>query len=250
MSQKRAHQGVLIARSTHLGVRLGLGSGLGLGLGLGLGKLDARGTHPAGQTGGTYRARPRQVCVRTLRGALGQAALRLRYSTDAPAHISTGACRSRGGLPARPPPCPRRLVVVPSAPVLTGESVTSAASTAINVSSLGRTPGEPVGAPDRRSGVLSAAFGGRCCLLLLRPWITLAHVLVQLSVAAHKAERLEDLLVATDVLEPLELILGERTRHRPWNATSERANATSARTYTRLGGKSGRKAPCKIRGRV
>jgi len=96
--------------------------------------------------------------------------------------------------------------------VLTGESITSAFSTAINVSSLGRTPGEPVGAPDRRSGVLGAAFGGR--LLLLRPWITLAHVLVQLSVAAHKAERLEDLLVATDVLEPLELILGERTRHR------------------------------------
>ena len=62
MSQKRAHQGVLIARSTHLGVRLGLGSGLGLGLGLG--KLDARGTHlrdkPAGHTG---HARGRYVYV-------------------------------------------------------------------------------------------------------------------------------------------------------------------------------------------
>ena len=230
MSQKRAHQGVLVARSTHLGVRLGLGSGLGLGLGLG--KLDARGTH---LRRGTNRARPRPVCVRTLRGALGQAALRLRYSTDAPAHISTGACRSRGGLPARPPPCPRRLVVVPSAPVLTGESITSAFSTAINVSSLGRTPGEPVGAPDRRSGVLGAAFGSRCCLLLLRPWITLAHVLVQLSVAAHKAERLEDLLVATDVLEPLELILGERSRHRPWRELPRARELTLG-----VGGKSGR----------
>ena len=108
--------------------------------------------------------------------------------------------------------------------MLTGESVTSAASTAINVSNLGRTPGEPVGAPDRRSGILAAAFGGRCCLLLLRPWITLAHVLVQLSVAAHKAERLEDLLVATDVLEPLEFILRERTRdHCPWAGAATRA---------------------------
>ena len=111
--------------------------------------------------------------------------------------------------------------------MLTGESVTSAASTAINVSSLGRTPGEPVGAPDRRSGVLGTAFGCRCCLLLLRPWITLAHVLVQLSVAAHKAERLEDLLVATDVLEPLELILGEPTLHSSGASCHERANLHS-----------------------
>ena len=135
--------------------------------------------------------------------------------------------------------------------MLTGESVTSASSTAINVSNLGRTPGEPVGAPDRRSGVLAAAFGGRCCLLLLRPWITLAHVLVQLSVAAHKAERLEDLLVATDVLEPLEFILRERTRQRVQTESATRwaGAATRARELTlRRGGKSGR--ALNFRGRV
>jgi len=88
-------------------------------------------------------------------------------------------------------------------------SATSAAST---VSTVGGTPGEPVGAPNRRSRILGAAFGGRR-LLLLCAWLALAQVLVQLSVAAHKTERLEDLLVATDVLEPLKLILGELTRH-------------------------------------
>ena len=94
MSQKRAHQGVLVARSTHLGVRLGLGSGLGLGLGLG--KLDARVPHP--QDKPARHARGRYVYVRCvapwgkLPCASGTARTPRHISAQVPAGV-VEACR-------------------------------------------------------------------------------------------------------------------------------------------------------------
>ena len=108
---------------------------------------------------------------------VAQPRVRHRHNAHKGMLIARRAHRRRGGLQARPPPRPRRLVVVPGALMLTGDSprlggraasAASAASAAavIAVGTVGGSPGEPVGAPNRRSRILGTAFSRRRLLLL------------------------------------------------------------------------------------